>query len=202
MPALLIAAVFALRALFDRPGGPGAGSSGAFGRVGRAGRALAVIGALTVLVYPTVVTAPAFTIREEVPQLAQVDAICAAVGRSGAVVELDQSTQYSYQQTIRSYCNVPSLGLPHEVKPAELAAVRASVLAHGRTLYALMSSTKGITFNEAATGPPEPFSSARTTRWPSTLSTAPTKPIIEVVTVFLGRVDPDGRLVELVKGRT
>jgi hypothetical protein len=182
MPALVVAAAFALRSIADR--------------FGRRGRILAVVGALVMIVIPIVVTVPAFTIREEVPQLSQVDAICTAVGRSGAVLELDQSTQYSYQQTIRSYCNVPTLGLPKGATPAELARIRTALSASGRALFVLSASPKGIEF-ETGGGAPKVFSSVRTTRWPSTLHTAPSKAAIEVVTVYLGSVGPDGLVTSL-----
>jgi hypothetical protein len=184
MPALVIAAAYALRYLF--------------GRFGRIGRTVAVAGALAMLALPLVATVPAFTLREEVPQLRQVDAICAAVGPSGAVVELDTPTQYSYEQTIRSYCNVPSLGLPKGASPAELAGMRAALLQHGRTLFVLSSSTKGIEF--AGEGP-KAFSRVETKRWPSTLNKAPHKAMIETVTVFLGPVDEQGRVHELATAK-
>jgi hypothetical protein len=184
MPALVVAAAFALR------------SVGA--TFGRRGRTLAIIGALAMIAIPIAVTVPAFTIREEVPQLRQVDAICAAVGRSGAVLELDQSTQYSYQQTIRSYCNVPTLGLPKGATPAELARIRTALSGHGRSLFVLSASPKGIGFDPGG-GTPKVFSSVSTTRWPSTLHTAPSKAATEVVTVYLGSVGPDGLVTSLVR---
>ncbi len=178
MPVLLTAAAFAARALVAQ-----------LSRVGRAlGVVGAVAGAAVMLVIPLHVTWPAFGIREEVPQLAQVKAICAQVGPSGAVVDLDYNSQWSYAQTIRSYCNVPTLGLLGAT-PAQLAQVRASLLQHGKTLYVLAEDPSKI---KTVTGKPTVFSRAATTRWPSTLHVTPTKPAVEIVTVYLGLVQPDG----------
>ncbi len=192
MPALLIAAAYSLRFVFVRVD--------RVGRINHVGRGLAIVGAVIMVAVPAVVTAPAFGIREEVPQLTQVDAICAAVGPTGAVVELDASTQYSYQQTIRSYCNVPSLGLPDGASPTVLAVVRESVARANRTLYVLASTPDPIPFAPAA--PSAPFSSVTTTRWPSTLHTTPVGSTTEVVSVYLARVNPDGSAQAVAKGRS
>jgi hypothetical protein len=174
MPALLIAAAFALRVLWAR-----------------FNRALAAIAGTAMIAIPVLITIPAFGVREEVPQLAQVRAVCAAVGRSGAIVEIDDSTQYSYEQTFRSYCNVPSLGLPGATA-AQLVKVRATLLANGRILFVAGATAKPL-------GVPDgrPFSTVRTTRWPSTLHTAPAGPAYETVNIYLGRVEADGTVTEV-----
>jgi hypothetical protein len=180
-PGLLIAATYALRRiypLFDR-----------------LGRVIGIGGAVCVLAIPLAATVPAFLIREEVPQLAQVEAICKQVGPDGALILINTDSAYSYQQTLRSYCEVPVIGLPG-AKPAQLATVRATVLASGRTLYALSTSAEGVAF---ADGNAARFSSAKTQRWPSQLDRTPTKATIERVTVYLGPVQADGTVRALVR---
>jgi Dolichyl-phosphate-mannose-protein mannosyltransferase len=179
MPMLLVAAAAALRGL--RAG------------LGRRGRIGAALGALVLVGYPLVVTLPAFGIREEVPQLRQVRAICDRVGSDGAVVEVDLGAIYGYGQTIRSYCNVPSIGLM-DATPAQLAAIRTSVLRQGRHLYVFATDATEIQFT-AGHPSPAPYSTAVTTRWPSSLHTTPVGPTHETVRAFLGTVRDDG-LVE------
>jgi hypothetical protein len=91
---------------------------------------------------------------------------------------------------------VPSLGLPKGADAAELARIRTALAQHGKTLFVLSSSATGIEF---ATDAPKPFSSVATTRWPSTLHTTPSGPLIETVTVYLGTVDEHGQVHELAK---
>ena len=179
MPMLLVAAAAALRELRAR-----------YGRRGRIGTAL---GAVVLVAYPLVVTLPAFGIREEVPQLKQINAICDRVGSNGAVVEVDLNSIQGYGQAIRSYCNVPSLGLV-DASPAQLAAIRTSLLRHGRQLYVFSTDATKIQF---APGHPSPaaYSTVVTTRWPSSLHTTPFGPTHETVQAFLGTVRDDG-LVE------
>jgi hypothetical protein len=187
MPVLLVAAAFALRELHAR--------LNRLGRSGHFARPVTAVGVAMMIGVPLVVTVPAFGVREEVPQRAQVAAICSYVGASGAVLEVDQSAQWGYGQTIRSYCNVPSLGLLSPTS-AQLATVRASLLASGRTLYVLSEDPSQIPFVRSALHP-EPFSSVATSRWPSTLHTTPVGSATERVTVYLGVVLPSGRVEPL-----
>lgn len=153
----------------------------------------AVILALVAVVVPTVVTAPMATAREEVPQLAQVNRICAEVGSNGAVLTVDPPSQTSYAQTLRSYCNVPSIGLIG-ASPAELAQVRTAVASHQRILYLLSTDASKIQF-APGTAPSKPLSVVRTTRWPSVLHHPPTGVDHERVAVYLATVRPDGLAV-------
>ncbi len=174
IPVLLVAAAATLRELWRRRS--------------RLLRAIAVAGGAAVLVVPLLVTLPVAGLREEVPQLSQVRAICAATGPDGALVAVDGSAQVSYLQTIRSYCDVPAIGLV-DAAPAQLATVRAAVAAHGRTLYVLSTDAAAMHFVGAA---PPPFSTVTTSRWPSVIDTSPRHASAETVTVYLGTVRPDG----------
>ena len=178
MPILLVAAAYAIRAL-ARTGG-----------LWR--RRLAAVAAVGLVGYPLVVTAPAFGLREEVPQLAQVQAVCRAVAPGGALLTVDYNTTWSYQQTFRAYCGVPTLGL-EGATPTQLAQARLSVLESGRTLYVISTDPSQIHFVSGATT--QPFSTTTTTRWPSTLQTIPSTAAHETVTLYLGVVGTDGLAV-------
>jgi hypothetical protein len=152
-------------------------------------RAGAIALAVVIVAVPAIVTAPMAGAREEVPQLAQVQRICAAVGHDGAVLEVDAPAQTSYSQTIRSYCDVPSLALI-PAQPEQLVDVRAAVAANHRVLYLLATDPAAIQFVGGA--PPAPFSIVNTTRWPSVLNAPPRHVDHEQVAVYLATVGEDG----------
>jgi len=180
IPVLLVAAVAALRMFWMR--------------ATPVLRLLAGLGGVVLVGAPLLVTAPVATLREEVPQLSQVRALCAAITPNGAVVAVDNGARESYLQTVRSYCDVPAIGLIH-AQAGQLAAMRTSVEQSGRTLYALSTDVTVMRFADSST--PAPFHSVTTSRWPSTIDTAPRKAASEVVTVYLATVRPDGLLVEV-----
>jgi Dolichyl-phosphate-mannose-protein mannosyltransferase len=162
----------------------------------RAATAIRVAGiglAVAAVAVPAVVTLPMATAREEVPQLTQVNRICSQVAPHGAVLEVDQPAQTSYSQTIRSYCNVPSLALLG-ASPAQLAQVRAAVASHDRVLYLLSTDLTKVEF-VPGTEPASPFSVVNTTRWPSVLHGPPRGTIREQVAVYLATVRDDGLAV-------
>ncbi|MEP6598383.1 MAG: glycosyltransferase family 39 protein [Actinomycetota bacterium] len=184
LPGLVLAAVYALRALSDR--------LQATRRMSSAGTAVLVLGVALVLGVPSAVSQPVLGLREEVPQLAQVRAICRAVGPSGAVLEVDDGLRYGYSQTLRSFCDVPSIAIVGAT-PSQLGAVRGAVAATGRTLYVLAADPKQLTY--AGDVPNRPFSIAEMSRWPSTLNTPPRDAVDHVVQVYLASVLEDGRVV-------
>ena len=140
--------------------------------------------------FPWSVTHPMRHVREEVPQLTQLDALCAAVGPRGAVVEADEATVFGYGQTLRSFCNVPTIGLDSPLQP-ELASMRSAALAHGRTLYVLWQDS---TYGEVDGKPAPAFSTVTVQRWPTQINVAPTEADVQRYTVFLASVDASGGL--------
>jgi hypothetical protein len=160
-----------------------------------AGRAVVrggvIVACVAVLVIPWLVTRPVSELREEAPQAAAVRALCAAVPPDGAVLVVDESLRWGYLQTIRSYCEVPTLALVG-ASPRQVADAAHAVSGHGRTLYVVAANPSQLTFD----GPvPPAFFTAVFTRWPSTLEMAPTEPIEQTVRVYLGRAEADGRVV-------
>jgi hypothetical protein len=184
LPVMIIAATYALCVPLHRA------ANLRSSRAALAVRGVAVVLAAAVVAIPAIVTAPVAGLREEVPQLAQVQRICAQVAPHGAVLELDPPAETSYSQTIRSYCNVPSLALIN-AQPDQLAQTRAAVAAHGRQLFVLATEAKFIPYADGS-APAAPFSQVRTTRWPSTLHGPPTAAVHEQVAVYLATVREDG----------
>jgi len=183
VPGLIIAAVAALRAAWSWWT-----TSSAVRVVVRGG---VIVACAAVLVVPWLVTRPVRDLREEAPQAAQVQALCAAVPSDGAVLVVDESLRWGYLQTIRSYCDVPTLALVG-ASSGQVADAARAVSSHGRTLYVVASNPTQLTFD----GPvPPAFLTAVFTRWPSTLETPPTEPIEQTVRVYLGRAEADGRVV-------
>jgi hypothetical protein len=183
IPGLLIAALAALSAAWRRWGTSFVGRS-----LGRG--AIAAAAAVAMLV-PWLVTRPVADLREEAPQLQQVEAMCAAIPGDGAVLVVDESLRWGYLQTVRSYCGVPALALVG-ASADRVADVSRSVAEHGRTLYVLASDPAQLTFD----GPvPPPFSTAEFTRWPSVIETPPAEPAEQTVRVYVGRAESDGRIV-------
>ena len=183
VPGLIIAAMAALRAAWTW------WTTSIAGRV--VVRAGVIVACVAVLVLPWLVTRPVSDLREEAPQAAAVHALCAAVPPDGAVLVVDESLRWGYLQTIRSYCEVPTLALVG-ASPRQVGDAARAVSAHGRTLYVVASNPSQLTFD----GPvPPAFFTAVFTRWPSTLEMAPTEPIEQTVRVYLGRAEADGRVV-------
>ncbi|MDT4982045.1 MAG: hypothetical protein QOG07_3924 [Pseudonocardiales bacterium] len=178
IPLLLVAAAAALRALWW------------WQRQREWGRVLAIVAGVLMVAYPLSVTQPVASVREEAGQLAQLQAICAAVGPHGAVVEVDRSTKDGYGQAIRSYCGVPTIALVG-FTPAQLAAVRAAVIAHGRTMF-LLSQDPTTTTKYATSGDVAPFSSVTVPRWPTVINRAPSGPGSMTTVLFLSTVDEHG----------
>jgi hypothetical protein len=183
VPGLIIAAVAALRAAWSWWT-----TSSAVRVVVRGG---VIVACAAVLVVPWLVTRPVRDLREEAPQAAQVQALCAAVPSDGAVLVVDESLRWGYLQTIRSYCDVPTLALVG-ASAGQVADAARAVSSHGRTLYVVASNPTQLTFD----GPvPPAFFTAVFTRWPSTLEMPPTEPVEQTVRVYLGRAEADGRVV-------
>jgi hypothetical protein len=157
-------------------------------------RAALVLVGLTLVWKPWTVTHPVFTLREEVPQLGQVNRICAALPADAAVLIVDDGLRWGYGQTIRTYCDVPVLSLVGADSTA-LAGVRSSVTASGRTLYVVAAKYEELTFTGAI--PEQPFSSVETTRWPSVIGTVPKGPAVQTVGVYLATVRADGQVDEV-----
>lgn len=165
------------------------------GRLGRVAARLALALAVVTVAVPTVITFPIGRVRVDVPQLALVRAVCGALPAHAAVVELDTESASGYQQTVRSYCGLPSLGTPGATQ-ADLAMMQATSAAHGRSLYALsLDPFAGPVVPASATKPF--YSMSRATRWPATVEVVPQIENLYSQSVYLGLVAPDGTVSPL-----
>lgn len=177
IPLLVVAAGAALRALWS------------WQRAPQWARVLAIVGGVLMVIFPAAVTQPMRHVREEAGQLTQVRAICTAIGGDGAVVEVDRSTRDGYAQSIRSYCGVPTITLIRATT-TQLATMRATVAAHGRTLYVL--SQDPTTTGYASGGAVPVFSAVKVERWPNLINKAPTGPSYQQTVLYLATVDGAG----------
>ncbi len=75
--------------------------------------------------------------------------------------------------------------------------MRAALAANGRTLYVAGATSAAMRLADGT----KPFSTVRTTRWPSSLHVAPSGPAYETVNVYLATVDADGTVHELPTAR-
>lgn len=155
--------------------------------------------AVIALVLPAVTSWPMRHVREEVPQLGQLQALCSAIGSNGAVVLVDEAAFVAYGQTLRSFCDVPAIGLV-DASPTQVSAMNASVTGHGRELFVLSQDRAAI---ESATGlTVAVFSTVTVQRWPNQIDVAPDQADAQTTTVFLTALDASGsaHVVLPVKG--
>lgn len=180
IPGLLIAAAYVMAVLWQR---------------NRWLRPVAVGLAAAAVAVTAVITSPMQGVRSYVPLEREVDAVCGAIGPNGAVIESDPAATSGYTQTMRSFCNVPSAGLA-KPSPQVLAAVRAAAAAHGRALYVLSQDPTTVPF---VSGAPRPFFDAATEKWPERLVDVPQQANRFHLTVWLGRVEPSGRVTPVAR---
>lgn len=167
-------------------------------------RSLVVVGFLFVVLFPWSVAWPVRHLREERGQLKQLQAICKAVGKDGAIIETDRQTVFGYGQSVRSFCNVPAIGII-DAPRSELAAIAVAVRAHGRVPYVLgqcdppRSSTGPTCTGPDGTGRTSAvaFSTVVVTRWPTKINSTPEAADIprylQHYSVWLARLDESGR---------
>jgi hypothetical protein len=134
-------------------------------------------------------------VRQGTPQLAEVQAVCAALPDDAAVVTVDSLTG-NYLQTVRSYCDVPGVGV-RDTDAAELGRLAVAARQAGKPLYVL--ATKRDPLPGVAADAPA-FSTIRAPHWNSTLTTRPKAKGYDQRTLFLGTVAPDGTVTLLPPG--
>lgn len=166
-------------------------------------RPLVAAGVLFVVTFPLAVSWPVRHLREEHGQLAQLDAICSAVGKNGALIETDEPTIFGYGQSVRSFCDVPAIGLT-SATPAQLADVAAAVRAHGRVPYVLGQCDLGPSVMPPCSNPDgggrtkaAAFAVVRVDRWPNKINATPESSDIRLFrqqyAVWLSVLDESGR---------
>jgi hypothetical protein len=201
MPLLLVAAMYGLHALWGSRSRVQAWGSRvqARGRQVLGGRQLggvitgvAVLAGLAAVAFPAVTTWPMRHVREDVPQLGQLQALCSAIGPNAAVVMLDESVIVGYGQSVRSFCKAPAIGI---IAPsaAQIATINTAVLAHGRKLFVLAQNGNEFLGLTSGLGVVPPFSVVTVQRWPNQIGIAPKRPVTDGFTeLYLLAVDAAG----------
>jgi len=180
---VLVAAGYGLRALWRAPRGR------------LLLRPLVAAAAVYGLVFTAATTFPMRHVRDENPQRTQLTALCRGVGRDGAVLMLDENAVFGYGQAVRSFCQVPVIGLINAT-PAEIRTANAAVQAHGRHLFVLSQLTDDASLAQVtrSTGlKPDTYQRVVVQRWPTQIDVAPNKSDVkQVYSMFLAAVDADG----------
>jgi hypothetical protein len=119
-------------------------------RRSRAGLTAAVALAAGLALFPLAGSARLLTLREGVPQLAEVEQLCAALPADAALA-VTGPLGVTHQQTVRSSCGVPVAALREPTRD-HLARLSASARAHGRRLHLLATDAAAIAPDAAPTG--------------------------------------------------
>ena len=169
IPLLLLSALVAAAQLWAR---------------GLVPRVLSGLLAAALIVIPLVVTRPLVKVREYVPQLDQIRAVCDALPARAAVLLIDDAAQQQYAVTLRSYCGVDTVGLTAST-PAVLALARTTAAASGHSAWVLTTSPKGLPDGT-------PGFTAALLKWPERIKEAPRIPAAFTTRLYLGEIGADG----------
>jgi hypothetical protein len=168
---------------------------GVLARRSRAGLALAAVLAVAMVLFPASVSARVFTVREGVPQKAEIHNLCADLPADAALLAIG-GLATTYQQTARSSCDgVPVAGMADEqVTAANLRRVAAAAAAHGRRLYVVFMDPKALPGDVVGGGRWQPVSCIRVSHLNAVLERTPATSSVEKRTLYLGAVTPAGAL--------
>jgi hypothetical protein len=143
---------------------------------------------------------PLVRVREGVPQLAEVENVCDNLPAHAAVV-VGTGLWFGYEMTVRSYCQVPTIGLPSSVsktsdnplRAATLAQLRVNAAKAGRTLMLLVDGTSTLPTDPSGAPPKvQPLSRVTSTTWKPALIHAVRDQLSASRTLYLLTVNADG----------
>ena len=153
---------------------------------------------------------PLARVREGVPQLAEVENVCANLPPHAAVV-VGTGLWFGYEMTVRSFCRVPTVGLPSSISVTNYNPLRADSLAElrtnaaksGHTLVLLVDGTATLPL-DAKGAPPQvkPISRIVTTSWKPALVHPASDPLPATRTLYLLTVNADGTVSSPAGQRT
>jgi hypothetical protein len=168
---------------------------GLLARRSRAALAVAAVLAVAMVLFPASVSARVFTVREGVPQLREVQNLCADLPADAALLTTE-GLETTYQQTARSFCDgVPVAGMADkQVTAANLRRVAATAAAHGRRLYVVFINPKALPGDVVGGGGWPPVSCVRVSHLNAVLERTPDTSGAEKRTLYLGAVTPAGTL--------
>jgi hypothetical protein len=144
---------------------------------------------------PTYVSAQVVTVRDGVPQLVEVQNLCADLPADAALV-LTGSLAKTYQQTARSWCDgVPVAGMVEQPTAVQLGQIQAASGAHGRRLYVAFTERKSVPGEViAADAAWQPISCIRASHLNAVLERAAHTWAADKRTMYLGVATPRGTL--------
>jgi hypothetical protein len=139
-------------------------------------------------------TSNLFRVRQAVPELAEVEHICASLPTNAAVLVVGGLTQ-PYTMTVRSYCRVPVAEMSAPTS-AQLAGIRATAAAHGRTLMVLADAVQELPAGPDGKPPSEdtvrPLSTLVIESWNTVIGRAAYASGHPTRSMYLVAVAPDG----------
>jgi len=166
---------------------------GLLARRSRAGMVAAALVAGIMIVIPAALSSRLVTVRDLVPQLAEVRNLCDDLPADAAVLVTD-SLAVTYPQTARSYCQVPVAAVRQPTR-AQLKQVQAAAQAHGRRLYLLFTDRGEIPRDTASAGAAwRQISCVLISHWNATLNKAVENHGADKRMMYLGEVTPEGTL--------
>jgi hypothetical protein len=168
---------------------------GLLARRSRAALAVAAVLAVAMVLFPASVSARVFTVREGVPQLREVQNLCADLPADAALLTTE-GLETTYQQTARSFCDgVPVAGMADkQVTAANLRRVAATAAANGRRLYVVFMDPEALPGDVVGTGGWPPVSCVRVSHLNAVLERSPDTSGADKRTLYLGAVTPAGTL--------
>jgi hypothetical protein len=179
IPGLLLAAVAVL---------------GLLARRSRIGLVVAALLAGAMVLVPTAVSARLIPARDGVPQLREVHNLCDHLPADAALL-VTGSLANTYQQTVRSYCELPVAAIRQPTRP-RFRQVQAAARRHGRRLFVLVDDLAAIPREVVAAGGPwPPISCVRVSHWNATLNHAVNASGATKRALYLGVVTPSGTVI-------
>jgi hypothetical protein len=158
------------------------------GRYGWAGRGAAAVLGVVSLVLTMQESSHLARVRQAVPELAEVENVCANLPAGAAVVVAGELAD-TYAMDVRSYCRVPVAAFKTP-SAAALAQVQATAKAHGRTLVVLANNLAALPAGAKAT----PVSTLVIESWNTVLGRAAYASGHPTRSMYLMTVGPDGSL--------
>jgi Dolichyl-phosphate-mannose-protein mannosyltransferase len=180
IPGVLVAAAAAL---------------GLLARRSRAATAVAVALAVVMVLFPAGVSARVATVRDGVPQLAEVRNLCGNLPADAALVAAG-SLAITYQQTFRSWCDgVPVAGVAERLTASRLRRVAASATAHDRRLHVVVMDPRELPGDAGAAAEWQPISCIRASHLNAVLEHPPDAWGADQRTIYLGVVTSQGAVI-------
>ncbi|MDX6209357.1 MAG: hypothetical protein QOE24_1748 [Frankiales bacterium] len=163
-------------------------------RFGRAAQAVVAVLAVVSFGLAASTSSNLARVRDAVPELAEVENICANLPANAAVLVVGGLTQ-PYTMTVRSYCRVPVAQMPAPTA-ATLAAVRNTAAAHGKTLMVLADSVAELPAGADGKRPTgdtvQPVSTLTFEQWNTTIGQPAHASSHPKRSMYLVAVAPDG----------